>query len=167
MNLSSIFTPLMDNLLLVIGAMVSVLSLIWASKQLLNFLGLENFTSRVEAKKQIKRENRQAKINQYKATYRKSESDKKQAKLQKSEEKKALKQYVKSQKLKVKTEKKQRAKSGRVINVKKRLEKNPPIAQRIPKTKTSSSSKRTSRREFMTKKYRDTFSNDPRYHSDF
>ncbi|WP_321777798.1 hypothetical protein [Sulfurimonas sp.] len=159
MILNAIFAPLMDNLLLIIGAMVSVLSLIWASKQLLNFLGLETLNLKIEAKKQIRREDRQSKISQHKATYRKAESDKKQVKQIKSEEKKALKKYVESQKLKAKTEKKQRAENGRVIHVKKRLEYKTSIAQRIPKTKTSSSSsnsKRTTRREFMSKKYRDT-----------
>lgn len=202
------FTPQKEDLAILFIALISFLAFIWASKQLINFLGLDDFGLRLEAKKQIKLEDRQTKIKEYKSEYRKIEAEKKELKLIKQEEKKSLKI---------------RAENGRVINVQKRLDKenniksidekistlenenkklertfasaavseasnkaysqysantskiielyarrdlviaqSKPLAERIPKTNTSNSTngKRTQRKEFMSKKYRETFNVD-------
>ncbi|WP_294966958.1 hypothetical protein [Sulfurimonas sp.] len=169
MDLSLILQPLIDslieNLFILIGAMLSFLAFIYACKKLLDLLGLDDYKTSREAKRQIKREDRQASIRTKKQEYRTKELQSQRFKETKKQEKQALSEYRQSQKIKATTEQKLRAKNGRVVNVQKRLDKKQnALSKRVSKaytSKTSTSSKKTNRRDFMSKKYRETVFNNP------
>ncbi|MFT7002814.1 MAG: hypothetical protein ACJAWW_000147 [Sulfurimonas sp.] len=169
MDLSLILQPLIDslieNLFILISGMISLLAFIYASKKLLDLLGLDNYRISQEAKKQIRREDRLSSIRTKKQEYRTKELQTQKYKQTKIQEKKALSEYKKSQKIKATTEQKLRAENGRVIHVQKRLDKKEnALSKRVSKayiSKTSTSSKKTNRREFMSKKYRETTFNNP------
>lgn len=147
------------DLLILLSAGISFLALIFASKRVLFFLEISDFA----ISQQIKKDERLLKAKREKGKIRDSFFKVSQTK----EEKKRRKELYKVKQKREESQKQKqkiRAENGRVINVRKRLEKQErPLAQRVPKAyagKSSSKGKRSDRKEFMSKKYRETnFSN--------
>ncbi len=145
-------SPLIDSLYVVFGAMLGFLSFVWSAKQLLSFVGINDIGLRVEARKQIQREDRQRKIREYKQQIRDEQAQKKAQKLEKQQQVQQKQDVLK--------------KSQETFKALKQVEKNTPLSQRIEKTKTakhSSNGKRTKREyhqylnddKFMSKRYRE------------
>jgi len=152
------FTPQKESLAIIFFALISFLAFIWASRKTLYLLQISDFGISM----QIKQDERKAKAirerGKIKTSFLKINATKQEINRRKKLYKVKKERYKTQEAKAIKRLEKRKAS---FLETKNRIE-NIPLSQRIPKTTNSKSTngKRTQRKEFMSKKYRETFNLD-------